>query len=46
MPLIFYGEEKWKYGKSLSAFDIAVAKTDDTKRNTSLADKIIDKSKN
>lgn len=42
----FYGEEKWKYGKSLSAFDIAVAKTDDTKRNTSLADKIIDKSKN
>ena len=33
----FYGEEKWKYGEMLSAFDIAVGKADDNNRNTSLA---------
>ena len=37
----FYGEEKWKNGRILSAFDIAVSKTDDAKRNTSLAERII-----
>lgn len=36
----FYGEEKWKYGKMLSAFDIAVSRTDDAKRNTALAQRI------
>ncbi len=36
----FYGEEKFQYGKMLSAFDIAVGKTDDAKRNTMLADRI------
>lgn len=41
----FYGEEKWTYGKNLSAFDIAVGKTNDVKRNTSLAEKIIEKSR-
>ena len=32
----FYGEEKWKNGKMLSAFDLAVSKVDDSKRNTGL----------
>ena len=36
----FYGEEKWKYGEMLSAFDIAVGKADDNNRNTSLASRI------
>jgi exodeoxyribonuclease V alpha subunit len=36
----FYGEEKWKYGKMLSAFDIAVSKTEDAERNTALAERI------
>ena len=36
----FYGEEQWKYGKMMSAFDMAVGKTDDTKRNTALGEKI------
>lgn len=37
----FYGEEKYKYGTMLSAFDIAVSKTDDAKRNTALAERIV-----
>lgn len=37
----FYGEEKWKNGRMLSAFDIAVGKTDDAKRNTALTERII-----
>lgn len=37
----FYGEEKFQYGKMLSAFDIAVGKTDDAKRYTMLAERII-----
>ncbi|MCR5670727.1 MAG: ATP-dependent RecD-like DNA helicase [Butyrivibrio sp.] len=36
----FYGEEKFQYGKILSAFDIAVGKTDDNKRNTALAERL------
>lgn len=36
----FYGEEQWKYGKQLSAFDIAVKKVDDKERNTMLAERI------
>ena len=36
----FYGEEKERYGRMMSAFDIAVSKTDDAKRNTALAEKI------
>ena len=36
----FYGEEKFQYGKMLSAFDIAVGKIDDVKRNTLLAERI------
>ena len=32
----FYGEEKLKYGKMLSAFDIAVGRFEDVKRNTGL----------
>ncbi len=36
----FYGEEKFQYGKMLSAFDIAVSKADDAKRNTSLCERI------
>ena len=36
----FYGEEKYKYGKMLSAFDIAVGRVDDSKRNTMLAERI------
>lgn len=36
----FYGEEQIKYGKILSAFDIAVSKTDDSKRNTGLKELI------
>lgn len=35
-----YGEEQYRYGKMLSAFDIAVGKTDDIKRNTKLAERI------
>ena len=38
----FYGEEKLQYGRMLSAFDIAVSKVDDQKRNTSLSEMIID----
>lgn len=33
-----YGEEQYKYGKVISAFDQAVDKVDDKKRNTSLAE--------
>ncbi|MGN0240974.1 MAG: AAA family ATPase [Candidatus Weimeria sp.] len=36
----FYGEEQWKYGRQLSAFDIAVKKTEDKERNTMLAERI------
>ena len=36
----FYGEEKYQYGKIISAFDIAVTKADDTKRNTYLAQRV------
>ena len=36
----FYGEEKFQYGKMLSAFDMAVGKVDDAKRNTMLAQRI------
>ena len=36
----FYGEEKYKYGKMLSAFDIAVSKAGDSKRNTFLTERI------
>lgn len=36
-----YGEEKLKYGKMLSAFDLAVKRTDDVERNTSLKQKIM-----
>lgn len=35
-----YGEEKIQYGKMVSAFDIAVNKTDDSKRNTMLCERI------
>ena len=38
----FYGEEKYKYGKLLSAFDMAVSNTDDIKRNTSLKNRIVE----
>jgi exodeoxyribonuclease V alpha subunit len=34
------GGYKWKYGKMLSAFDIAVSKTEDAERNTALAERI------
>ncbi|MBO4847230.1 MAG: AAA family ATPase [Lachnospiraceae bacterium] len=34
----FYGEEKFMYGKMLSAFDVAVGKTGDSKRNTMLSE--------
>ena len=37
----FYGEEKFQYGKVMSAFDLAVKKTDDTKRNTALCERIM-----
>ncbi len=36
----FYGEEKLDYGKIRSAFDIAVGKTDDNKRNTALSERL------
>lgn len=36
----FYGEEKLQYGRMLSAFDMAVKKVDDAKRNTMLAERI------
>ena len=36
----FYGEEQFKYGGMLSAFDIAVKKVDDKERNTCLAERI------
>lgn len=36
-----YGEEKVKYGKMLSAFDLAVKNTEDAKRNTGLKQRII-----
>ena len=36
----FYGEEKCKYGKMMSAFDLAVSKTGDIKRNTALSERI------
>lgn len=38
----FYGEEQVRYGKMFSAFDIAVRKNDDAKRNTWLKNRIID----
>lgn len=38
----FYGEEQYKYGKLLSAFDIAVSKTEDNNRNTRLSERIIE----
>ena len=44
--LRMYGEEKYRYGKMLSAFDIAVSKTDDAQRNTSLARRIEEACKN
>ena len=37
----FYGEEKWKYGRMLSAFDVAVGKTDDSRRHTALSERIV-----
>ena len=36
----YYGEEQFKYGRMMSAFDIAVSKTDDAKRNTALSERI------
>lgn len=36
----FYGEEKEQYGRLVSAFDMAVSRADDAKRNTSLAEMI------
>ena len=36
----FYGEEKFRYDRMLSAFDIAVGKVDDVKRNTALSERI------
>lgn len=36
----FYGEEKFRYGKSISVFDLAVAKTGDEKRNTYLCERL------
>ena len=36
----FYGEEKFQYGRMLSAFDIAVGKTDDNLRHTALSERI------
>ncbi|MBP3280720.1 MAG: AAA family ATPase [Butyrivibrio sp.] len=36
----FYGEEKFQYGRMLSAFDIAVGKTDDNERNTALSERL------
>lgn len=36
----FYGEEQYRYGRMLSAFDIAVGKTNDASRNTALAERI------
>ena len=33
----FYGEEQYRYGGKLSAFDVAVGRTDDEERNTTLA---------
>lgn len=37
-----YGEEKYQYGKMLSAFDVAVGKTADIKRNTMLCQMLKD----
>lgn len=37
----FYGEEKIRYGKKTSAFDIAVRSNKDTKRNTGLKDMLV-----
>lgn len=37
-----YGEEQFKYGKMLSAFDIAVKKIDDSKRNTMLKEMLME----
>lgn len=36
----FYGEEQLRYGHMMSAFDLAVKRLDDKKRNTALAEKI------
>lgn len=36
----FYGEEKLRYGRYYSAFDIAVSRTNDRKRLTSLSDRL------
>lgn len=41
----FYGEEQWKYGRKLSAFDVAVRRVDDKTRNTSLSERIKQASK-
>ena len=41
----FYGEEKFMHGKNVSAFDIAVGKIDDIKRNTGLKERIIELSR-
>lgn len=38
----FYGEEQIRYNKRLSAFDIAVKRNDDIKRNTFLKERIIE----
>lgn len=38
----FYGEEKFQYNKIVSAFDIAVGKNEDSKRNTMLKERLID----
>lgn len=39
----FYGEEQMRYGKIVSAFDIAVGRTEDIKRNTFLKEMLIDR---
>ncbi len=38
--LRMYGEEQYRYGKMLSAFDIAAGRTNDAQRNTGLAERI------
>ena len=37
----YYGEEKERYGKMVSAFDIAVRREDSSERNTALSDRIV-----
>lgn len=41
----FYGEEQFKYGRWLSAFDVAANKVNDKKRNTMLAERLISENK-